>query len=160
MKLHRYIVLCFHNIDIQYEYVIPNRGWTSHIWSCKEGQKSPSSTLSTYFNILSYYSQWTKVDDNLPQHTSTPVHSIFIKIIKNFSVDVEIYKTYTRDPLIKPTFYMGVYKGNFVPSYLYSYLIDFKFDCRLLNSISNSNRYITCKWIATLVEKLTFVYEK
>ena len=69
-----------------------------------------------------------KVDNNLPQHTSTLVRSRFIKIIRNFSVDVEISTPSLKDPLISLPIYKGLYKGNFESVYLYRYLVDLNSD--------------------------------
>ena len=99
MKLYIYIHPDLHNMYVYYYYTIPNRSRIGHVWSWNERPISHILTLSTYFEVLPYNSQWTKVDNNLPEHTSTLVHSRFIKIIRNISIDGEIYHVSVRDTL-------------------------------------------------------------
>ena len=159
MKLYIYIHPYLPNMYVYYSYTIPNIREIWHIWSCIGRQKSAILTPSSYFKVLPYNSPWTEVDDHLPQHTSTLARHIFIKRIRIYSTDVEIYKTYTTDPLIKPTFYKDVYKGNFLYVYLQIYRRDLKSVWRLFISMSNSSIYITCKWIESVVEKLIYICE-
>ena len=156
MKLYSNLLQCIPVVYIQDLSAIPDNSRIIDIWSCNFRRKWSNLTLSTDFFYVHSHSQWTEVDDNLPHHTPTLVHSIFIKRIRNFSVDIETCHVSVRDPSISLPLYKGKYKENFVPWYLYSYIIDFKSDWRLLISISNSSIYISIKWIASLVEKLVY----
>ena len=130
MKVYRYILLDMCIVEIQYLSAIPNSNQIWHVRSLIRRRKWLILTLSTYSQVLSYNSQWVKVDHCLPQHTSILVHSIFAKIIGNFSVDIETCHVSVRDPSISLPFYKGKYKENFTSIYLHSYRSDFDLDSK------------------------------
>ena len=143
MKHYTYILQYMYIVAVQYYSVIPNRRRIYHVWSCIGRLQSPILTISTSLQVLPYNSQWTKVDDTLPQRTLTLVHSTFANRIKFDSMDVEIYISYVKDPLIKDALHKGKYKGTFHIVYLYTYRTDFRFDWRLWISIQNTSMDIS-----------------
>ena len=145
MKLCTYVLQYMYIVEIQYLSVIPNSRGIRHVWSCNEWSESPILALWLAFKVLLCYSHRVKVDDTLPQHTSRLLHSRFAKRIANFSVAVEIYHVYIKDPFIRLSLYPSLYKANFDPSCLYKYRADFDFVWRLLISIWSSCIYKTCK---------------
>ena len=130
MKLYSNLLQCIPVVYIQDLSAIPDNSRIIDIWSCNFRRKWSNLTLSTDFFYVHSHSQWTEVEHNLPQHTSILVHSIFAKIIGNFSVDIETCHVSVRDPSISLPFYKGKYKENFTSIYLHSYRSDFDLDSK------------------------------